>query len=88
MPPARATAREVVCVPPLLGTQTSMKIVGLLVVIWLAIGAVAAGQRGYYGSSPQNCAGAATIAVTIVVGPLNYMGVNPEITCQLPQPSS
>ena len=65
-----------------------MKIVGLLVVIWLAIGAVAAGQRGYYGSSPQNCAGAATIAVTIVVGPLNYMGVNPKITCQLPQPSS
>lgn len=65
-----------------------MKIVGLLVVIWLAIGAVAAGQRGYFGSSPQNCAGAATIAVTIVAGPLNYLGVNPKITCGLPQPSS
>lgn len=65
-----------------------MKIVGILVVIWLAIGAVAAGQRGYYGSSPQNCAVASTIAVTIVVGPLNYLGVNPKITCKLPQPSS
>lgn len=65
-----------------------MKIVGLLVVIWLAIGAVAAAQRGYFGSSPQNCAGAATIAVTIVAGPLNYLGVNPKISCDLPQPSS
>ena len=51
-----------------------MKIVGLLVVIWLAIGAVAAGQRGYFGSSPQNCAEASTIAVTVVAGPLNYLG--------------
>lgn len=64
-----------------------MKIVGLLIVIWLAIGAVAAGQRSYFGTSPQNCAGTATIAVTIVAGPLNYVGVNPKIKCQLPQPS-
>ena len=65
-----------------------MKIVGLLVVIWLAIGAVAAGQRGYFGSSPDNCAKASTIAVTIVAGPLNYLGANPKISCELPQPSS
>ena len=65
-----------------------MRIVGILVVIWVVIGAVAAGQRGYYGSSAQNCAGAATIAVTIVAGPLNYLGVNPNIKCELPQPSS
>lgn len=64
-----------------------MKIVGLLVVIWLAIGAVAAGQRGYFGSSPENCAVSSTIAVTVGAGPLNYMGVNPKITCNLPQPS-
>ncbi|HEX7462090.1 MAG TPA: hypothetical protein VF317_07955 [Dermatophilaceae bacterium] len=64
-----------------------MKIVGLLIVIWLAIGAVAAGQRSYFGTSPRNCAGTATIAVTIVAGPLNYVGVNPKIKCQLPQPS-
>ena len=26
--------------------------------------------------------------VTIVVGPLNYVGVNPKITCHVPKPSS
>jgi len=60
----------------------------VLFVIWLAIGAVAAGQRGYFGGTPQDCAGAATIGVTAMAGPLNYMGVNPKVTCQLPQPSS
>ena len=60
----------------------------LLVVIWLVIGAVAVSQRGYFGSSPENCAGVATIAVTVVAGPMNYLGVNPKITCRLPQPSS
>ena len=64
-----------------------MKIVGLLVVVWLVIGAVAAGQRGYFGSSPDNCAEASTIAVTIASGALNYLGVNPKISCELPQPS-
>lgn len=61
---------------------------GLLIVLWLAIGAVAAGQRGYFGTSPDNCAEASTIAVTVVVGPLNYFGVNPKISCDLPEPSS
>jgi len=58
-------------------------------VIWLAIGALAAGQRGYFGSSPDNCAGAATVVVTVLAGPLNYLGVNPKVSCpKLPQPSS
>ena len=71
-----------------LGTLKYMRrLVGLLVVIWLAIGVVAVGQRGYFGSSPQNCAGVATIAVTVVAGPLNYFGVNPKVKCRLPQPS-
>ncbi|GAB0105183.1 hypothetical protein JMUB6875_41610 [Nocardia sp. JMUB6875] len=60
----------------------------LLVVIWLIVGAVAAGQRHYYDSTPTNCAGAGTIAVTILAGPLNYAGVNPKIhECNVPQPS-
>src|SRR5450759_4793400 len=54
------------------------RLVGLLVVIWLAIGVVAVGQRGYFCSSPQNCAGVATVAVTVVAGPMNYLGVNPQ----------
>ena len=71
------------------GTLERMRrLVGLLVVIWLVIGAVAVGQRGYFGSSSQNCAGGATIVVTVVAGPLNYLGVNPKVKCRLPQPSS
>jgi hypothetical protein len=77
-----------VYIPALVGNLQLMRIVGVLVVIWLVIGALAAGQRGYYGSSAENCAGVATIGVTIVAGPLNYLGVNPKIKCQLPQPSS
>ena len=65
-----------------------MRLVSLLVLIWLVVGAIAAGQRGYYSSSDTNCASLGTIAVTIVAGPLNYLGVNPKVTdCELPQPS-
>jgi hypothetical protein len=64
-----------------------MRIGSLLLVIWLIIGAIAGGQRHYYTSSSANCAKAGTIAVTILAGPLNYIGVNPKISCQLPKPS-
>jgi len=61
---------------------------GVIVLIWLIIGAIAAGQRGYYNDTGDaSCAEASTIAVTIVAGPLNYLGVNPKIKCDLPQPS-
>jgi hypothetical protein len=62
-------------------------IFGVLVVIWLVIGAIAAGQRGYYSNNDTNCAEAGTILVTIVAGPLNYVGANPKVDCSLPQPS-
>lgn len=48
----------------------------LLVATRLAIGAVAKGQRGYFGALSQNCAGAPTVVVTVVAGALNYLGVN------------
>ncbi len=64
-----------------------MRIGSLLLVIWLVIGAIAAGQRNYYSGSSANCARAGTITVTILAGPLNYVGVNPKVKCQLPQPS-
>jgi len=54
----------------------------------LVIGAIAAGQRGYFGSSPDNCAHVGNIIATIAAGPLNYVGVNPKISCHLPAPSS
>ena len=65
------------------------RIVGLLVLVWLVVGAVAAGQRGYFTHAAQNCASAGTIAVTVIAGPLNYFGVNPKVTnCTVPKPSS
>lgn len=62
-------------------------ITGVIIILWLLIGAVAAGQRGYFSSANNNCAKASTTAVTIIAGPLNYVGVNPKITCTAPQPS-
>jgi hypothetical protein len=65
-----------------------MRIGTVIVVVWLLIGVLAAAQRGYFSSSSTNCAKAGTIAVTVVAGPLNYVGVNPKIKdCRLPQPS-
>jgi hypothetical protein len=58
-----------------------------LLVIWLIIGAIAAGQRRYYSSAKTNCASVATITVTVLAGPLNYAGVNPKVQCTTPQPS-
>jgi hypothetical protein len=64
-----------------------MRIGGVLVLIWLLIGVVAAVQRNYLSGSDANCAKLGTIAVTVVAGPLNYAGVNPKVKCQLPEPS-
>lgn len=64
-----------------------MHIGSALLVLWLIIGVFAAGQRHYYTTPHMDCNKAATIAVTIVAGPLNYLGVNPEISCKVPQPT-
>ena len=41
-----------------------MHIGSVLLVIWLIIGAIAAGQRGYYSGTIGSCTKAGTIAVT------------------------
>jgi hypothetical protein len=64
-----------------------MHIGSTLLVMWLIVGAVAAGQRGYYNQPAGSCTQASTTAVTILAGPLNYAGVNPKIDCTAPQPS-
>ena len=64
-----------------------MRTGAIILLVWLIIGAIAAGQRNYYSSAPENCARAGNIGVTIIAGPLNYVGVNPKIQCTLPQPS-
>ena len=61
---------------------------GVIVLIWLIIGALAAGQRGYFKGDDASCAKAGTVIVTVLAGPLNYVGLNPKIDCpSLPEPS-
>ena len=65
-----------------------MRIGSLIIVIWLIIGAVAAFQRGYFERDNDSCAAAGTIAVTVIAGPLNYVGINPKVdNCDIPEPS-
>ena len=65
-----------------------MRIIGVLLLVWLVIGAIAGGQRGYYNGSSTNCARFGDITATIFAGPLNYTGVNPKVHCHVPKPSS
>lgn len=64
-----------------------MRIGVAILVIWLVIGAIAAGQRHDYSGRVTSCHRAGTIALTIVAGPLNYFGVNPKTNCTAPKPS-
>jgi hypothetical protein len=59
----------------------SRRVFWVVLVIWLAIGALAAAQRHYYTSSSASCSGAGTIIVNILFGPVNYLGGNPKLTC-------
>ncbi|WP_051510941.1 hypothetical protein [Intrasporangium oryzae] len=64
-------------------TQTST----IVVLIWLLIGIFAALQRGYFSSDNASCSKLTTVAVTVIAGPLNYVGINPKVECSTPQPS-
>ena len=56
-------------------------LLGLIVLIWLLIGAYAAYDRGYFEGGDANCATAGTIALNVVAGPLNWVGdINPKVT--------
>lgn len=71
-----------------LGAEADMRFGGVLVVVWLVIGVVASYQRGYFSRDTDvNCAEFGTVLLTVVAGPLNYLGVNPQIDCTIPQPS-
>jgi hypothetical protein len=64
-----------------------MRVGSTVLVLWLIIGVLAGYQRHYYNDSTANCARAGTIAVTVLAGPLNYLGVNPQVDCHVPEPS-
>ena len=67
------------------------RVIGILVVVWLIIGVLAAAQRGYFGNDKDvSCKDFGDTALTIVAGPLNYVGVNPKVKCakvDTPEPS-
>jgi len=63
-----------------------MRIGSVILIVWLVIGAIAAGQRGDY-NHLDNCSTVSTAAVTIAAGLLNYLHVNPQISCTAPRPS-
>jgi hypothetical protein len=68
------------------------RLIGILLVLWLAIGAFAAFQRGYFDDTRTNCSEASDIALNVVAGPLNYVGLNPKVKCSdvdvdTPEPS-
>lgn len=63
-------------------------LIGIIVVVWLVIGVAAAAQRGYFGNKAStSCHSIGDTALTIVAGPLDYLGVNPKVKCHVPQPS-
>jgi hypothetical protein len=66
---------------------TRSRAITIVIVVWLLIGLAAAVQRNYFESSRTSCAKVGTVLVTIVAGPLNYIGANPKIDCSTPQPS-
>ena len=64
-------------------------LIGIVVVVWLVIGVFAAYQRGYFGDDRNvNCRSAGDTALTVLAGPLNYMGVNPKVKCSVSEPSA
>ena len=64
-----------------------MHIGSVILAIWLIIGGIAAGQRGDFKGS-LGCSEVSTAGVTILAGPLNYTGVDPDINCTISHPSN
>jgi hypothetical protein len=63
-------------------------LIGIIVIVWLVIGVFAAWQRGYLSNDKDvSCKSFGDTAVTVIAGPLNYIGANPKIHCTVPQPS-
>jgi hypothetical protein len=59
---------------------------GVIILIWLIIGAVAAVERGYFKGDDASCAKAGSIVLTVIAGPLNWAGLNPKISCDVDVP--
>ena len=63
-------------------------VISVVVIVWLVIGLAAAFQRGYLtGKDSVSCHTLGDTALTVIAGPLNYVGVNPKVHCNVPTPS-
>lgn len=68
--------------------QTAKFLLSVLMLVWFGSGLAAAWQRDYFTNTPVNCGDLGTIGLTVLAGPLNYLGMNPRVAeCQLPEPS-
>jgi len=66
-------------------------IIGIVITVWLVLGVAASLQRGYFGTGNDqavSCKTGADTGLTILAGPLNYIGVNPKVDCEVPLPST
>ena len=65
--------------PKALASSAMRNLIGIIVVVWLVIGVLAAFQRGYLTDKKDvSCRSFGDTVVTIVAGPLNYVGRQPE----------
>lgn len=55
------------------------QILGIVVLVWLIAGVVAAYKLDYFKDAPINCAHASTIAATVLAGPLNWGVVDAKV---------
>jgi hypothetical protein len=54
----------------------------ILVIIWFILGASSANDRGYFDTGhAHDCNFVGSAMLTVVVGPLNYAGVDPHASC-------
>lgn len=59
-------------------------LLGVVVLVWLLVGAYAAYDRGYFNTASNNCGSAATIALNVLAGPLNWVDdINPKTDCSV-----
>jgi len=54
----------------------------ILVIIWFIFGASAANDRGFFDSgADRTCTFVGSGLLTIIAGPLHYVGVDPKASC-------
>ena len=63
-------------------------VVGIVAAAWLVVGGVAADQRGDFAYGAASCSSLGEISLTMAAGPLNFQGVNPEVSCSVPGSSA